>query len=159
MQLEDVEELHYLTPISNLSSISRLGLLSHQRASRLKQIASIANQDVQDRRQAKSVPRGRPLHEYVNLYINGRNPMMYCQIGRLDSVCVIRVSPEVLSLPGVVITDRNAAADLARFAPSPSGLSRIDSEITFARYWTHPGDPIAERDHKQRMLRGSTCTR
>jgi hypothetical protein len=151
MQRQDVQELHYLTAIANLASIEKFGILSHERASRLPNCVSIANQEVQDRRKAKAVPMGRPLHQYVNLYLNGRNPMMYCQLGVMDTVCVVRVDPAVLDLPNVVITDRNAAADLARFAASPQGLAHVDQAVTFARYWTHPGDPIAEKDHKQRM--------
>ena len=150
MLRNQITELYYLTPIANLSSISTRGLLSKQRAAKIRSTVSIANQDVQNRREAKAVPRGRPLHEYVNFYINVRNPMMYCQQGTMDTVCVVRVSSDVLDLPGVVITDRNAAADMARFTGSPAGLAYVDFDITFARYWTH-ADYILQRDHKQRM--------
>jgi len=76
--------------------------------------------------------------------------MMYCQQGSMDSICVIRVSLDVLDLANVVITDRNAAAEIARFTTSPDGLATLDYDIVFAQYWTHP-DPIAQSDHKQRM--------
>jgi len=55
---------------------------------------------------------------------------------------------DVLDLPGVVVTDRNAAADLCLFSAPPEGLERLDFELVFARYWTHSGDPVAERYHK-----------
>jgi hypothetical protein len=53
----------------------------------------------------------------------------------------LRVSPQVLELPGVVITDRNASSDYARFAPAPKGLAIVDKDLTFAVYWTH-ADPF-----------------
>ena len=151
MRREELEELHYLTPICNLPSIVAHGLLSHKRAAQLTDVVSIADNEVQDRRRVKQVPQGRPLHEYVNLYLNGRNPMMYRQTGIMKTVCVVRVNVAVLDLPNVVITDRNAAADRARFFASPGGLAQIDRSITFATYWTHPGDYLAEREHKARM--------
>lgn len=73
---EQLRELHYITPISNVSSIAARGLLSHRRAARHNP-DSVALATVQERREAKPVPRGRPLHEYVNLYVNARNPMLY----------------------------------------------------------------------------------
>jgi hypothetical protein len=151
MVLAELAELHYLTPITNLPSIIRYGILSHKNAASLKGVVSIADNEVQERRKVKRVPQGRPLHEYANLYLNGRNPMMYRQTGTMGEVCVIRISTGVLHLPGVIITDRNAAADQARFWPSPTGLAQIDKTFTFAKYWTHPGDYLAERDHKARM--------
>src|SRR5271168_3858043 len=115
MRRSEITELHYLTPIANLPSILRSGLLSHKLAASIKSASSIANPDVQARRSVKKVPMGRPLHEYVNLYVNGRNPMLYWQMGTMGTVCVLQVNVGVLDLPGVVITDRNAATQNARF--------------------------------------------
>jgi hypothetical protein len=96
---------------------------------------------IQDRRKSKIVPGGRPLQEYVNLYFHARNPMLYVLQSRHTDLCILRVSTEVLNLPGVVITDSNASSDYARFSPAPRGLSIVDKEMTFAEYWTHP-DPF-----------------
>jgi len=76
MRREELEELHYISPIVNVSSILTHGILSHRRASKLPH-QSVAMPEIQDRRRKVQVPKARPLHEYVNLYICARNPMMY----------------------------------------------------------------------------------
>ena len=66
---------------------------------------------------------------------------------------VLAVSTDVLDLPDVVITDRNAAASesYVRFSESPAGLELIDREYVFAEYWTHPDDPIEQLRHGSAM--------
>lgn len=125
MERADVLELYYITPITNLPSIIAHGIVSHTAAARLPHV-SVANEDVQSRRAQKVVPGGRRLHDYVNLYICARNPMLY--LVRHRDVCVVSVCPSVLDREGVVITDRNASVGYARFAPSPSGLEIVDRE-------------------------------
>jgi hypothetical protein len=65
-----------------------------------------------------------------------------------DEMCVLRVTPEVLDMPGVVISDQNAASDHALFGRSPEALGIVDAGMVFAEYWTHPGDQIAEWRHR-----------
>lgn len=94
------------------------------------------------------MPGGRPLHEYVNLYFHARNPMLYYLSRRYTELCVLRIAPVVLDLPGVVIVDRNASSKWAAFYPSPEGLSYVDGELVFAERWTHPEDQIRGWEHK-----------
>ena len=98
------------------------------------------------------VPGGRPLHEYVNLYINGRNPMMFtvAVAGNVDDLCLLRIGCEVLDIPGVVVTDCNASTDYVRFSDVDNGLARLDQGRLFAQYWTH-SDPVEHRRHKALM--------
>lgn len=149
MNIEDVKELQYITPIENLPSILEKGILSHKRAARIQHL-SVALDVVQERRKNKVIPRGRPLHEYVNLYFDARNPMLYLRLDRHAEICVLRISPSVIELPGVVIADRNASSDYARFFPYPDGLKHIDRDTVYAEYWTHPDDPILEMEHKSK---------
>jgi hypothetical protein len=146
----DLTELHYITPIANLPSILARGILSRKLAARVPH-ESIANEEVQDRRAMVRVPNGCRLHEYVNLYFNARNPMMYVRQNQHRSLCIIRVSPDVVHLPDVVIADRNAARDWPRWEPSPAGLRMIDRDRVFAEWWTHPGDPDEQYRHKGEM--------
>lgn len=146
MKREDLQELHYITAISNVASIRSNGILSHKRAKRI-QHDSVAMQEIQDRRKDKVVPGGLPLHEYVNLYICARNPMLYKRRTQHNDLCVLRVSTDILDLPGVVISDCNASSDYVRFATAPQGLSIIDEERVFAEYWVH-NDPIETFRHR-----------
>jgi hypothetical protein len=140
MERCDLQELHYITTIKNVPSIISRGILSHKRSQEINH-NSVAMEVIQERREKKIVPGGRPLQEYVNLYFHARNPMLYVLQSRHTDLCVLRASTEIFDLPAVVITDSNASSDYARFVPAPTGLSIVDKEMTFAEYWTHP-DPF-----------------
>lgn len=142
MERSELTELHYITPIANVASIMHLGILSHNRAERV-QHQSVAMNEIQDRRARVTVPGGRKLHEYVNLYICARNPMMYKRQAQYKELCVLRISPGVLDLTGVVVCDRNASSEYAIFKAAPDGLGIVNSDWTFAEYWTDP-DQIIE---------------
>ncbi len=137
---EELEELHYITPIGNVASICRIGILSHRGAVKISH-ESVAMDEIQDRRAKVVVPGGRKLHDYVNLYLCARNPMLYKRQNRHAELCVLRISPKVLDLQSVVIADGNASSDYVRFAQAPAGLSIVSRELTFAEWWTDP-DPI-----------------
>lgn len=136
MRRDDLQELHYIAPIANMRSICRLGILSHKRVEKIEH-TTVAMEEIQNLRAIKKVPNGRMLHEYVNLYFHARNPMMYKRQGQHGELCVIRVSTDVLDLPGVIVTDSNAAAEdqYVRFAAAPGGLRIVDKDETFAEWW------------------------
>jgi len=147
MDRADVTELHYITAIANLSSILRHGILSHNLAHQLAH-DSVAMPEIQERRRNKRIPGARFLHDYANLYFDAHNPMLSRCRGRNNGICVLQIDPVVMDQPGVIVTDRNAAADWVRFWPVDDGLSVISRERVFARYWTHPDDFYEERRHK-----------
>jgi hypothetical protein len=139
-------ELHFIARHENLQSIAEQGILCRRLAQALSP-RSVANEEILEIRRRKRVPgpEGLSLLDYVNLYICGRNPMLFSLQAQNENLCVLRVSPTVLDLPGVVITDMNAARTFARFAPSPEGLGMVDETMVFARYWaggTLDDDPI-----------------
>lgn len=141
MNREDLQELYYITPIENVPSILRYGILSHVQASRLAH-RSVAMPEIQHRRSNIVVPGAkRKLHSYANLYICARNPMLYKR--RFENICVLSINVGVLDLPDVVITDGNAASNYVRFAPAPEGLKIVNKERTFAEHWTND-DPIEQ---------------
>lgn len=135
MDRSDLEELHFITPIANVPSIIEHGILCKRKAKLLKPV-SIALEEVQAIRANKAVPGGRPLHNYANLYICARNPMLYKRRGYHLDLCVLQINPAVLDQPGVVIADGNAASIYTAFWPAPAGLAKVDKELVFAEYWT-----------------------
>jgi hypothetical protein len=137
MERHELTELHYITPIANVPSILKLGILSHNRAKRVRH-ESVAMNEIQDRRARVTVPGGRKLHDYANLYICARNPMMYKRQAQHKSLCVLRITPNVINIPGVVITDGNASGDYVRFSAAPKGLAIVDRDWTFADDWRDP---------------------
>lgn len=147
MNRSDVSEFHYITAIANLPSILEQGILSHRRASQLEH-ASIAMPEIQQRRERRVVPGGQPLHEYVNLYFHARNPMLYLRKVYHQDLCILRISPNILDIPGAIIADGNASSDYTRFWPSPEGLHHVDRELVFAEYWTDENEILGL--HKKR---------
>lgn len=137
MRREDITELYFITPINNIPSILKLGLLSHERAKAIPH-ESIAMDEIQDRREHVLVPGGRPLHQYANLYFSARNPMMFKRKENHRSNCVLRFLPSVLDLQNVIVVDQNASSIHARFLPVPAGIEYLDRELIFARDWRHP---------------------
>jgi hypothetical protein len=138
MRRERVRELHYITDARNLGSILAMGLLCHQRAGAVPH-QSVASEEIQERRRLKRLPNGERLHSYVNLYFDARNPMMYKLLQKgLTNLIVICVSPDVLGIPGTILTDGNAAAEVTGFYPSPDGLGNLDENLIYAQSWNDP---------------------
>jgi hypothetical protein len=143
MQRKQLKELHYITHVENVPSICARGLLSHRRARRIKH-RSVADPEVQDRRAGKRVGE-RLLHDFVNLYMTARNPMLYklaIADGLADELCVIRVSDEVIELSEVVVSDMNAASPYCRFY-NAEGLEHVDAARVFRHYWKE-GDAVEQ---------------
>lgn len=140
-----LSEFQNIMPIANIPTVLTHGILSHVEAAKLAH-RSVAEQQVQDIRDQKAVPQGQPLHEYANAYFHARNPMMSKRRTQAGELCVLRISTEILKLPGVVITDQNAASNYARFYP-PKYLDWLDLDTIFAANWKHPGNQIEEWRH------------
>lgn len=149
MKRERVAELHYITPVENVPLILRLGILSHRRAERIPHI-SIAMPEVQAHRAKVTLPNGRKLHDHVNLYFDARNPMMYRRKDHHRELTVLQIDPAVLDLPGVLISDGNAASQFGtRFAaPDEAGFALLDEQKVYAEYWTH-SDPAEQHERKR----------
>lgn len=133
-----VTEFHNIMPLENLASVLMNGIVSHEGAAALPH-RSVAMQQVQNLRDAKQVPQGLRLHQYANLYFHARNPMMYVRRGEAGSLCVLRVSINVLQLAGVVLADRNASSGYARFL-APHQIDLLPYDWVYALDWTDPDE-------------------
>lgn len=143
------EELYNIMPIANIPSVIKYGILSHNLI-RKKKIPhqSVAMEDVQGKRKGKIVPGGRPLHDYANLYFDAHNPMLSRVRDNNENICILKISIDVLNLPGVVISDRNAACSFVGFYPYPEGLKKLDFDMIYDAWWKHNDDPMLEELHK-----------
>lgn len=147
MNRKDIKELYYITHIENVSSILTNGILSHNEAKKLKHY-SIAMEEIQQRRQDKEIPNAGTLHDYANLYFDAHNPMLSKCRDQNNIICVLCVSPDILELPGVIVSDHNAASEYARFYKMEEGLMTLDESMVFAQSWKHPENIIEEWQHK-----------
>jgi hypothetical protein len=153
-----VDELHYITPIANLRSIMTHGLMSHNQAAKIPH-ESVAEESVQANRE-KRVPGGLWLHDYVNIYFDARNAMMYCRLHLRETLAVVRVNPAVLDVRGAVITDLNAATSGVAFYESPWGLANLNEARVYTDDWRDPNPWItakAEAATPSRGTRSAQC--
>ena len=116
-----VTEFQCIMPMANIPSVLKLGVLSNERAAKLKH-HSVAMPEMQDKRDVKQVPGGLKLHQYANLYFHARNPMMSKRRDEALELCV-----------------RNAAGgdNWVRFL-HPRQWELLDFDRIYARDWTHP---------------------
>jgi hypothetical protein len=146
-----VGELFYITHVANAMSIATIGILSHNRAAKLVH-TSVALDVIQERRERVAVG-ARMLHDHANLYLCGRNPMMYHVIHHnpIDQVCLLRISPDVLDLPGVAVASFNASRWGVRFDPPIAGLAKLAFDEVHERDWRRADDV------EQYRLKGIKC--
>jgi hypothetical protein len=146
-----VGELFYITHVGNVGSILTMGILSHNRAARVSH-AKVDLDTVQEIRSNIRVSPRRMLHDHANLYVCGRNAMMYHVVHNnpINDVCLLRVSPDVLDLPDVVVTDGNAArVGVTRFDDATTGIAALEYSRVHAESWIHDPEYAATYEHKR----------
>ena len=149
MERSEVQALYFITPIENLGSIVARGIVCFNQAKKLK-AKSIADSDIQERRE-KIIPGiNKKLHSYANLYFNPRNPMMYKRKGIHQELCILCIDQSILDESNVIIADGNASSNYTRFVPSPEGLKYLDSTSIFTEYWTSD-NPFDYWENKRRI--------
>ena len=112
------ENIYYICHIENLASILKKGIYCRAQVNEEKlPHHDIHDQDVLDRRN-KNIITGKNLHDYVNLYFQPRNAMLYRLIcnEKKDNFVILSINSSVLDKKGVYISNRNAAASQAEFS-------------------------------------------
>ena len=127
--------LYNIQVIENVPSIMREGLLSNERACRIRH-RSIAMNEVQERRDNIKVPNGLRLHQYANVYFDPRNPMLSARRDQNEELCILKIDCCILDFDGVIVSDRNASSEYAGLYPPREGLESIDFHMVYAKYWT-----------------------
>lgn len=125
-----IEYLYHITSIANLDSILFRGLLSHQyiQQHNLK-YTDISHSQVQQLRDGKII-KGIPLHQYVPLYFNPKNPMLFLRRSQQSKLIILAIDPYVLFQPYTVFSDGNAASEKTSFYEANlSNLPRLNWEI------------------------------
>ncbi len=142
LDYHEVDGLYHFTHIDNIQTIFEFGLHSHNYAHELGFVQNdISNTEVQDLR-AKRCVGGRQLHDYVPLYFNPRNAMLY-QISRESTpknIVFIRMSRKLMLQKGVWFTDGNAANTITLSYNCLEDLDKLDWEFIRAEYWTEYED-------------------
>jgi len=144
---------YHITPVSNLPTILEHGLYSHTQLVRRKILFSVAyDSNIVERRGRIPTGTRRSLHEYVNLYLNPRNAMMYLVkvIERCD-VAVVQVNSRVLDRKDVWLTDGNAAANATSFHPvDMKTLAQLRHQVD-CESWNDPDESL-KAENKRKMM-------
>lgn len=147
LQSHGVENFYYLAHRESVASILKHGILSYNAVIKSRiQHQSIANEHVQERREARVV-FGRPIHDYVPLYLVRRNPMLLAVSGTIstEDYVYFRVSLEAADKFGTVFSDGNAASEATRFFREISLVSRIPWDVVCSWHWTQFSDGKRQR--------------
>jgi len=147
LERTDITELHYITPIANVPSIIKYGILSNKLSQKLPH-ESLAMEEIQSRRKNKQIPGARKLHEYANFYFDAHNPMLSKRRDQNDQICILRIDPSILDFPDLIVSDKNASSNYVRFHTVEAGLKTLDKNKVFARFWLHSDNQFEEWAHK-----------
>jgi ssDNA thymidine ADP-ribosyltransferase, DarT len=107
-----IRNLYYITHLDNVPSILLYGILSHEEIQRRElDFTAIYDTDIVSRRSQISVPDGRTLWSFANLYFQPRNPMLYrVAIEQdVDHLAVVAVKTKALARPDILLANGNAA--------------------------------------------------
>lgn len=132
-----VSSLWHMTHIQNVQNIVKHGLFSHQSPQLLALNAiDISDHDVQRWRTKADPHYGLSLHDYVPLYINPRNPMLYRRKEMQRDICLIEVSLDALEKGCFLISDGNAASGNTKFFKSTADLRFLPWDVLRSSFWT-----------------------
>ena len=140
--------LFHMTHVDNIMSILKHGLFSHNTA---PGYLDISNPDVNNRRERTDPVHKKSLHEYVPLYFNPTNAMLYEKEEEYQSdIVLLEVSQRVCFSNYTLFTEKNAAVKSPRFAYCLSDVEKFDWPTIQKRNWVTDG--VANIDIKQLMM-------
>lgn len=149
-----VKSLYHMTHSDNVLPIlqskclqSRSGMFGDN-----KSFKDISDGRVQSLRANRKLSKGSYLHDYVPLYFNPRNPMLYKLSNCVHKIVILEIDAKVILSNKYFISDRNAACNNAQFFNTLTmGLANIDWNLLSAKYWTVQGDPFASKRNGSKM--------
>ena len=124
----EINCLYYITHVDNLPSILSEGILAHGLIEKRGiPYTPIYDAAIVSNRQKKTVPDGRSLWDFANLYFQPRNPMLYRVLHEKsgEEIVVVGVRPAALSDSSVLVASGNAASAATEILPRDEGLKRI----------------------------------
>lgn len=127
-----IATIDHMTHIDNLGSIFKNGLLAHNNP--YKKI-DISNKEVNDRRNKKEPIYNRNVHDYVPLYFNPRNAMLYRnKIKFGDAIVILAFKSDTILLENSFFTNGNVASDHTLYSNDIRELEHED--WNWGRIWS-----------------------
>jgi hypothetical protein len=126
----EIQGLYYISPIENLQSILREGILSHAEVQRRGiPFTPIYNAVIVETRQQRTAPDGKSLWHFANLYFQPRNAMLYRVVSERKAIgiVVLALKPQVLEIASFISVG-NAASPLSVILPKDEGLRALQEK-------------------------------
>jgi hypothetical protein len=145
MPVQLYKQAYHFTHVANLRGIARAGLLCH----RLVRECGIEHQDISDhevqRRRSRREPVfRRPIHDYVPMYLNPRNAMLYRLRDSAGELVMLAMDIEDFDSEDVVYADGNAACSATAF-DSDIRVTVPSIPALLATYWNAVPDGKRQR--------------
>ncbi|MCG3858081.1 DUF4433 domain-containing protein [Psychrobacter sp. Ps2] len=126
--------LFHMTHISNLNKILDQGLFAH---SKITNYVDISNYDVNLRRVRKEKYHNFKLHDYVPLYFNARNAMLYQkQIECPHQIVILEIDKKVINQDYTKFSKGNAARDDSKIETSKYKLINFPWSDIYSKTWS-----------------------
>lgn len=137
----NIDYLYHLTHKDNLNNILQNGLESHNVARERHMIkVDIADNVVNDRKKRKELIYNRSLHDYVPLYFNPKNPMLYKRKKLQDDIVILSIDKNILKQKNVFFTDRNIVFKSTKIFKNLNDLYELEWKYINNEYWTEYED-------------------
>ena len=142
------KHFYYITHIDNLKSILKRGIFSRSKIEGMffnifgPKLRSIHDESIIQKRKSKLF-KGKNLWDYVNLYFQVRNPMLY-RVARIhgeSNIAILQINSDIIYGDDVGITDGNAASDKTQFFEDINkGLQSLDRSSFSKEFWSDTDD-------------------
>ncbi len=128
-------QLFHMTHINNLSSIIQHGLLSHNLVN--QPYIDISNQSVNQRREKAETIFNHSIHDYVPLYFNVKNAMLYAvQSYYKDEIIILEINKDICLQEQTLFSYMNASTNQAVFQFClQKFLDKTDWNSIYQRTW------------------------
>lgn len=135
--------LYYITHIDNLPSILKRGILCHRRVEEEKiDFTAIYDSEIVASRKEKKVGEGKNLWDFVNLYFQPRNAMLYRVIFfssvKPEDIIIIGLRSNIMEQKNIFVTTGNAASPNTEILSSSEARQHLKSirEKADKEWWT-----------------------
>ncbi|MGB9878297.1 MAG: DarT ssDNA thymidine ADP-ribosyltransferase family protein [bacterium] len=148
--------LYYITHMDNVESILKRGILSHERVVKEKiPHTPIYDERIVSKRKEKSVPEGKSLWNFANLFFQPRNAMLHRILNysgfKPEEIVIIGLDSEsILKQEGIYITDGNAVNRNTRIWRLDKDIERRKRQIEEIRRSTERG--LWENEEEKRKM-------
>ncbi|OBT12022.1 hypothetical protein A9264_16065 [Vibrio sp. UCD-FRSSP16_10] len=134
--------LYHMTHISNLVGIFENGLFSHNK---VKNYTDISNNVVNERRRGKDNPHKISLHQYVPLYFNPRNAMLFtCQKKYGKDMVILEIDKSVISNDYTLFSEGNAARKDSKVTTNKLDLANFRWQEINSLAWSNVAEGVNE---------------